>query len=171
MISSRRCCHRYPPHVLLYHVSPSCMIQHVPFSTTAARRRPHARGPKGIFKRSHLQIMLLFLAFTASLFMFTAHTQSATSSTTVAEQIRYLQATYKGPVQSEYGVSGGYWQLEVNYSTRAVPLFAKTRFRASNKTCWQLASAHQETFSQLYHPTRQQPMVGSSAGFRCNQSP
>lgn len=109
--------------------------------------------------------MLLFLAFAASCFMLTGHTQSAAStSTTFADGLQHLQATYKGRVDSQYGVAGGYWQLDVNYSSPTVPtLLAKTRYRASNnKTCWDMARAHPETLSALYRPTRQPPTVTTS---------
>lgn len=110
----------------------------------------------------HMQflVLLLFLV-TCSWLAFIAHSQPAEgSAAALSQQLQHLQATFKGRVQSAYDVPGGYWHLDVNYSRpTAVPLLAKTRYRVSNKTCWELASAHPETLSPLYRPTRQPPTV------------
>lgn len=107
-----------------------------------------------------LQMLFTLLLFVSCSWMvFSVHTHAANSSSTLPQRLQHLQGTFKGRVQSPYGVPGGYWELAVNYSMPTVPLLARTRFRVSNKTCWQLASAHPESYSPLYHPTRQPPMV------------
>lgn len=109
-----------------------------------------------------MQLLLLVFLFTCSWLAFIGHTQTAHVSTALSDRLQHLQATFKGHVESQYGVSGGYWQLEVNYSNPTVPLLAKTRYRVTNKTCWELASSHAESLSQLYRPTRAPPTVSNS---------
>jgi hypothetical protein len=114
----------------------------------------HARAAK------QLQMLFMLLLFVScSWLVFSVHTHAASSSSTFPQRLQHLQAICKGRVQSPNGVSGGYWELSVNYSLPAVPLLARTRFRVTNKSCWQLASAQPESHSPLYHPTRQPPTV------------
>jgi hypothetical protein len=110
-----------------------------------------------------MQSILLLVACVSTLLVFSAHTHTANSSTALSTGVQYLQATYKGEVQSAYGVAGAFWKLEVNYTSPTVTLLGRTRYHRGNKTCWQLASAHPEAYSQLYHPTRKAPMVRPGA--------
>jgi len=103
--------------------------------------------------------MLFIIMLTASTFMLSGLTQSANTSTAWSQQLQHLGATYKGHVASAYGVSGGYWQLEVNYTYPDVTFIAKTRYHAANTSCWQLASQNTEPLSDSYRPTRQPPTV------------
>jgi hypothetical protein len=117
-------------------------------------RPRHAKATK------QLQMLFMLLLFVScSWLVFSVHTHAANSSSAFPQRLQHLQAIFKGRVQSPYGVSGGYWELSVNYSMSTVPLLARTRFRVTNKSCWQLASAHPESHSPLSHPTRQPPTV------------
>jgi hypothetical protein len=145
------------------------MTQHVSLFH-AARRQRHSRGglaglPRRLLlqgRKLHMQMLLLVFVFTCSWLAFIGHTQTAHVSTALSARLQHLQATFKGHVESQYSVTGGYWQLEVNYSNPTVPLLAKTRYRVTNKTCWELASSHAETLSPLYRPSRAPPTVSTS---------
>jgi hypothetical protein len=160
------------PDVLIINVSGHCMTQHVSLFHAARRGRRPARSSAGtatpsLFKlrRRHMQSFLLLVSVVSALLVFSAQTHPANSSTALSASVQYLQASYKGHVQSAYGVSGGFWKLEVNYTSPTVTLLGRTRYHRGNKTCWQLASAHPEAFSQLYHPTRKAPTVRECACF------
>ncbi|KAF8059989.1 hypothetical protein HT031_004927 [Scenedesmus sp. PABB004] len=73
--------------------------------------------------------------------------------------LAHLAAAYRGPVASAYGVEGGYWRLDVNFTSPRVPLLARPRFAASNATCWELAAATRQPFTALYQPTGAPPAV------------
>lgn len=118
-----------------------------------------------------MQLALLLLVFALTTSWLVLHTSgqhgpsggSISGGTTAqyAARLQHLDATFVGRVQSKYGGSS-YWQLAVNYSSPPAPsMLAKARYRVSNKTCWQLASAHPETHSSLYQPTQRPPTVST----------
>lgn len=106
-----------------------------------------------------MQLLLLLFITTCSWLALVTHTQPAHASTALSDRLQHLQASYKGHVESTYGVAGGYWVLDTNFSSPSVPLLSKTRYRVTNRTCWEMASSHPETMSQLYRPIRQPPTV------------
>jgi hypothetical protein len=88
-----------------------------------------------------------------------AHSHATALSTPFAGGVRHLRAAYKGRVASSYGVTAGFWRLDVNYSTPHASLLARTRYGAANTSCWELAAAHAETYTAAYQPTQQPPPV------------
>lgn len=75
--------------------------------------------------------------------------------------LSHLQADFKGHVSSIYGIADGYWHLEVNYSTPAVPWLQRSRYLVtnSNSSCWDLAKQQPEPYTREYHPTLNPPRV------------
>lgn len=140
-----------------------CMSQHASLFHAARGRHSARGGLAGHLLRQatklHMQLLLLLFITTCSWLALVTHTQPAHASTALSDRLQNLQASYKGHVESTYGVAGGYWVLDTNYSSPSVPLLSKTRYRVTNRTCWEIASSHPETMSQLYRPTRQPPTV------------
>lgn len=68
-----------------------------------------------------------------------------------------------GRVPSAYGVSDGYWRLHVNHSSPEPSLISRARMRqgviTGNRSCWEVAKAHAEPFTDFYAPRNAPPQV------------
>lgn len=109
-----------------------------------------------ISRRFLLRTILLLLGCTGCSLIATS---ISASYSTAAETLQHIQATYKGRATSLYNVAGQYYHLEVNYSTPIPPLLARAKYAIVNSSCWEIAKAHEEPFTDMYMPTEQAPMV------------
>lgn len=75
------------------------------------------------------------------------------------------QLTPAGRVESAYGVSEGYWRLQVNHTFPDPGIVSRARLRrgagGGNASCWDLALAHEEPYSDFYRPRGVPPQVGT----------
>lgn len=73
-----------------------------------------------------------------------------------------IDLAYTGPVASEYGVVDGYWALTTNHSfPPAASLLQRARFslHSDNRSCWDIAAASPEPYTQEYRPKHRPPQV------------
>lgn len=112
-----------------------------------------------------MRLLLLLVAMTGCSLLVAVNMASETQHTAAAaaDQLRHLRAELRGHVPSSYGVADGYWHLDVNYTAPHVSLLLRTRYLVanSNSSCWDLAAAQQEPYSEQYHPTQQPPTVSA----------
>jgi hypothetical protein len=110
-----------------------------------------------------MRSLLLLITITGCSLLLAVNMASDTHLTTAAaaEQLRHLKAEFRGHVHSSYGVAGGYWNLDVNYTAPSVSLLARTRYTVANtnSSCWDIAADQQEPYTAQYHPTQQLPTV------------
>lgn len=80
----------------------------------------------------------------------------APSEPTGLKQVTALQ---KGHLESHYNVNDGYWQLTVNHSFPAVSLLSRSGYVMVNSSCWDIAKAHREPYSEEYKLKNRQASV------------
>jgi uncharacterized CHY-type Zn-finger protein len=114
----------------------------------------------GSSRKHLLRNILLLLGCTGCAVMIT--TTLSSSHTKAPEVLQHVQIIAKGHATSPYNVAGEYYHLEVKYSPpQPLSLVTRARYATvnSSRTCWDIAKAHKEPFTDAYMPTGQAPTV------------